>query len=72
MCSRLLVARMKLVHPSEPVHHVKGNPDSINPNNPPKSFKDALRKKDTPEWVKVYYKKDQGFYKHKMLKITQS
>ena len=40
---------------------VKGLPDTIDPDKPPRNYKDAMSRPDNQEWAEAYQKKFQGF-----------
>ena len=50
---------------------MKGLPDSIDPNKPPRNFRDAMRREDRQEWAKAYDKEYQGFNKPGTFKIAR-
>jgi hypothetical protein len=39
---------------------VKGLPNSISPNKPPKSYKEAMSREDSAEWAEAYTKEYMG------------
>jgi hypothetical protein len=39
---------------------VKGLPNSINPDKPPKSCKEAMSREDSAEWAEAYNKEYMG------------
>jgi hypothetical protein len=53
---------------------VKGLPDSIDPNKPPRSYRDAMqreRREEWQEWAEAYDKEYQGFIEQGTLKIAE-
>ncbi len=50
---------------------VKGLPDSIVPNKPPRSYRDAIRREDQQEWAEAYDKEYQGLIEQGTLKIAR-
>ena len=79
LSSRALVARLDSA-PAQPESDLrrgvssgtKGLPGNIDPNNPPKNFKDAMRRIDRQEWAEAYDKEYQGFLEHGTLKIVRA
>ena len=73
--SRVFVARLD----SEPESDLrrgtssgtKGLPGNIDPNKPPKNFKDAMQRIDRQEWAEAYDAEYQGFLEHGTLKIVR-
>jgi hypothetical protein len=54
-------ARMVSSSPDEmPTTKVKGLPNSINPNKPPKSYKEDMSREDSAEWAEAYNKEYMG------------
>ncbi len=54
-------ARMISSSPDEiPITKVKGLPNSINPDKPPKSYTEAMSRKDSAEWAEAYNKAYMG------------
>ena len=49
----------------------KGLPGNIDPNKPPKNFKDAMQRIDRQEWAEAYDAEYQGFLEHGTLKIVR-
>ena len=71
---RALVARTESELQEGVNSGTKGLPGNIDPNNPPKNFKDAIiamRRIDCPEWAEAYDKEYQGFLEHDTLKIVR-
>jgi hypothetical protein len=50
---------------------VKGLPDSIDPNKPPRNYRDAMRREDRQEWAEAYDKEYQGFIEQGTLKLAR-
>jgi hypothetical protein len=69
--TRAMVARMESQLPGGGHSGTKGLPSNIDPNNPPKNFKDAMRRVDRQEWAEAYDKEYQGFLEHGTLKIVR-
>ncbi len=50
---------------------LKGLQPSIDPDRPPKNFKDAMSLDDKQEWVEAYNKKCQGFKERNAFKVVR-
>ncbi len=50
---------------------VKGLPDSIDPNKPPRNSRDAMRREDQQDWAEAHDKEYQGFIQQGTLKIAR-
>jgi hypothetical protein len=50
---------------------VKGLLDSIDPNKPPRNYRNAKRREDRQEWAEAYDKEYQGFIEQGTLKIAR-
>jgi hypothetical protein len=53
---------------------VKGLPDSIDPNKPPRNYRDAMQREDRQEWAEApeaYDKEYQSFIEQGTLKIAR-
>ncbi len=50
---------------------VNGLPDSIDPNKPPRSYRDAMQREDLQELAQAYDKEYQGFIEERALKIAR-
>jgi hypothetical protein len=44
-----------------PLRVVQGLPDTIDPDKPPKNYKDAMSRPDNQEWAKAYMDEYLGF-----------
>jgi hypothetical protein len=40
---------------------VQGLPDTVDPDKPPKNYKDAMSRPDNQEWAKAYMDENLGF-----------
>jgi hypothetical protein len=72
--ARGLLSRMEAELVNTPVDGpstVKGLPDSIDPNKPPRNYRDAMRREDRQEWAEAYDKEYQGFIEQGTLKIAR-
>ena len=49
---------------------LKGLPISINPDRPPKNYKDAMSRIDKQEWAEAYDKEYQGFFERQAFKVV--
>jgi hypothetical protein len=45
-------------------------PNSINPDRPPRNFKDAMSRVDEQEWATAYDKEYQGFFESQAFKVV--
>ncbi len=50
---------------------VKGLPDSIDPNKPPRNYRDAMQREELQVWAEAYNKEYQGFIKQGCLEIAR-
>ena len=50
---------------------VKGLPDSIDPNRPPKNYRDATSREDAVEWSEAYMKEYLGFKNRGVFKVVR-
>ncbi len=51
---------------------MKGLPDSIDPNKPPRNYRDAMQREDRQEWAEEAYDKEyQGFIEQGTIKIAR-
>ena len=65
-------ARMISASPCEtPTTKVKGLPNSINPDKPPKSYKDAMSREDSAEWAEAYNKEYMGLKQRNVFEVVR-
>ena len=65
-------ARMISASPCEtPATKVKGLPNSINPDKPPKSYKDAMSREDSAEWAEAYNKEYMGLKQRNVFEVVR-
>ena len=50
---------------------LKGLPPSIDPDRPPKNYKDAMSREDKQEWAEAYNKEYQGFMERKAFRVVR-
>jgi hypothetical protein len=50
---------------------VQGLPDGIDPDSPPKNFKEAMAHPDREQWAKAYQKEYQSFKDRKVLSVVK-
>ncbi len=50
---------------------VKGLPDSIDPNKPPRNYRDVMQQEDQQEWAEAYDNEYQGFIEPGTLKLAR-
>ena len=50
---------------------LKGLPTSINPDRPPKNFKDAMSREDKQEWAEAFDKEYRGFKERNAFKVVR-
>ena len=53
------------------VRTVQGLPSGIDPDCPPKNFKEAMARPDREQWAKAYQKEYQGFKDRNVLKVVE-
>jgi hypothetical protein len=51
---------------------LQGLPISINPDLPPKNFKDAMSRVDKQEWATAYDEEYQGFFERQAVKVVRA
>ncbi len=49
---------------------LKGLPISVNPDRPPRNFKDAMSRVDKQEWATAYDIEYQGFFERQAFKVV--
>jgi hypothetical protein len=65
-------ARMVSSSPDEmPTTRVKGLPNSINPDKPPKSYKEAMSREDSAEWAEAYNKEYMGLKQRNVFEVVR-
>ncbi len=72
--ARGLLSRMEAELVNTPVggpSRVKGLPDSIDPNKPPRNYRDAMMREDQQELAEACDKEYQGFIEQGTLKIAR-
>ncbi len=63
---------MELVNtPASGPSKLKGLPDFIDPNKPPRNYRDAMQREDQQEWAEAYDKEYQGFIEQGTLKTAR-
>jgi hypothetical protein len=50
---------------------VKGMPNSIDPNIPPRNYRDAMTREDRQEWAAAYMEEHQGFHDQGTLQVAR-
>jgi hypothetical protein len=53
------------------VQTVQGLPSGIDPDRPPKNFKEAMARPDREQWAKAYQQEYQGFKDRNVLKVVE-
>ena len=48
---------------------LKGLPTSVNPDRPPKNYKDAMSREDKQDWAEAYDKEYRGFMERKAFNL---
>ena len=73
--ARALVARMteEMDHDQDSAGptRVKGLPSSIDPNKPPRNYRDAMSREDRQEWAAAYMEEHQGFFEQGTLQVAR-
>ena len=74
--ARALVAKMgeelkSETDPSDDPIKVKGLPNSIDSNKPPRNYRDAMSREDRQEWATAYMEEYQGFHEQGTLKVAR-
>ena len=65
-------ARMVSSSPDEmQTTKVKGLPNSINPDKPPKSYKEAMSREDSAEWAEAYNKEYMGLKQRNVFEVVR-
>jgi hypothetical protein len=54
-----------------PTTKVKGLLNSINPNNPLKSYKEAMSREDSAEWAEAYNKEYMGLKQRNVVQVVR-
>jgi hypothetical protein len=54
-----------------PTTKVKGLPNSINPDKPPKSYKEAMSREDSAEWAEAYNKEYMGLKQRNVFEVVR-
>ena len=54
-----------------PHRTLKGLPTSIDPDRPPKNYKDAMSREDRQEWAEAYAKEYRGFMERDAFKVVR-
>ena len=74
MKARALVAKMNEAvtcgNHDNPIR-VKGLPNSIDPNKPPRNYRDAMTREDRQEWATAYMEEHQGFHEQGTLQVAR-
>jgi hypothetical protein len=50
---------------------LKGLPQSVDPDRPPKNYKDAMSREDKQDWAEAYDKEYRGFMERKAFKVVR-
>ena len=50
---------------------LKGLPKSVDPDRPPKNYKDAMSREDKQDWAEAYDKEYRGFMERKAFKVVR-
>jgi hypothetical protein len=71
--ARALVAKMndEVSSGSDGPIRVKGLPNSIDPNKPPRNYRDAMSREDRQEWAAAYMEEHQGFHEQGTLQVAR-